>query len=146
MRKHSSSNSYYVCDECGKSYKFQAPFLHHKLVHKNTFDHNCSYCEKSFRTNREKVLHERVHNGVRPYKCEVCEKTFSQKPNYVNHMKTHQDKYFDCMTCFITLSSKTQLRQHEINEHPEIFPYKCLECGRMFKSSHTFEDHIEKCE
>lgn len=62
MRKHTSED-HYVCDECGKSYKFLAPFLHHKIVHENKFDYNCSYCNKAFRKMRDKLVHERTHSG-----------------------------------------------------------------------------------
>ncbi|XP_070498841.1 zinc finger protein 62-like [Chironomus tepperi] len=144
MRKHSSED-HYVCDECGKSYKFLAPFLHHKIVHENKFDYICSYCNKAFRKLRDKDLHERTHSGVRPYKCHICEKTFALKPNYLNHMKTHQPKYFECKICHVHQSSSVKLREHEMIEHPEEFPFKCPSCGKLFKISHTFEDHKEKC-
>lgn len=59
-------------------------------------------------------------------------------------MKTHQIKVIECKLCGITLKSDGQLRQHEINEHPEEFPFKCS-CGKNFKSENAYEAHDKKC-
>lgn len=78
MRKHTAED-HYVCDECGKSYKFLAPFLHHKIVHENKFDYSCSYCNKAFRKMRDKVVHERIHSGGNYNNNSFCPRVWSIK-------------------------------------------------------------------
>lgn len=181
MRKHFTGD-YYMCDVsseflreiiakiiiltqqvCGKSYKFIAPFLHHKMGHENRFDFPCRYCEKKFRVGRDRMLHERIHTkgkprksdhdessimtfiSERPYKCDQCQKSFAHKANYLSHLKTHETKAYVCKHCGLQNSSASKLRHHEDQDHPEVRPYRCCYCRKNFKQVHSLEAHKDRC-
>lgn len=134
------------------------------MGHENRFDFPCNYCEKKFRVARDRMLHERTHTGgiayslyfvtylnasfsssERPYKCEQCQKAFAHKANYLSHLKTHEIKAYICKNCGLQLPSAAKLRQHEDNEHPEERPFRCCNCQKSFKATHSLEAHKLKC-
>jgi KRAB domain-containing zinc finger protein len=135
------------------------------MGHENRFDFPCRYCEKKFRVSRDRMLHERTHTGgwlliknfeasnlfllisiERPYSCQQCQKSFAHKANYLSHLKTHDPRpAYDCKSCGLHHVSAAKLRIHEDIEHPDARPWKCGNCRKTFKQSHSLEHHKPKC-
>lgn len=61
MRKHMQEKNFYVCEFCGQSYKFIAPFLYHKKLHEGTKEFVCSFCSKEFVRKQDLVAHYKQH-------------------------------------------------------------------------------------
>lgn len=68
MRKHMLEKNFYVCEICGQSYKFIAPFLYHKLLHEGTKEFICAYCSKEFVRKQDLLIHCRQHTNQKPFK------------------------------------------------------------------------------
>lgn len=68
MRKHMKETNFYVCDICGQSYRFIAPFLYHKKVHQGIKDFVCSHCGKEFMRKQDLIVHVRHHTQEKPFK------------------------------------------------------------------------------
>lgn len=68
MRKHMKETNFYVCDICGQSYRFIAPFLYHKKVHEGKKDFVCSHCGKEFMRKQDLTVHVRHHTNEKPFK------------------------------------------------------------------------------
>ena len=156
---------HFIQKVCGKSYKFIAPFVQHKLGHENKFDFPCQFCDKRFKIARERTLHERVHTKgenehvrsnnsailvhlflERPYKCEQCGRAFNVKSSLKLHKKTHEVRSHICKLCGLQLPSATGLERHEHVEHPELRPHVCSYCQKPFKVDYALAAHKLKCE
>jgi uncharacterized Zn-finger protein len=68
MRKHIHESNFYVCEICGMSYKYIAPFLYHKKLHEGIRDFICAHCGKEFLRKHDLLVHTRQHTNEKPFK------------------------------------------------------------------------------
>ncbi len=143
MRKHVKDQKFYVCDICGQSYTFIAPFLYHKKLHEEKRDFVCSFCGKGFIRRSDFDSHVRQHTNEKPFKCSICEKGFGHKQVLKNHILTHSTNKvkISCGKCEMKFTDRKYLRAHEEQFHPDVRPFRCEICYSTFKLERTLKIH-----
>ncbi len=83
MGKH-SEQAPFVCNLCGKSFRWEYTMRRHIETH-GPRKYKCDFCEKTFFRQRTFHNHRMIHTGERPYTCHFCNQTFIQ----LTACKTH---------------------------------------------------------
>ncbi|XP_076470494.1 uncharacterized protein LOC143300599 [Babylonia areolata] len=78
----------------------------------------------------------------RPYKCSECPASFL----YASVLKVHSQKHsgqsaFPCGQCDQSFLSKTRLYHHQERDHWGSVPITCHDCGKVFASARTLDEH-----
>ncbi|XP_052746280.1 zinc finger protein 555 [Bicyclus anynana] len=89
----------FLCDQCGKSFKYPSLLKDHQLVHSGVRKYQsdksypCPICGKKFTLKGNTDRHMWTHKNVKPFKCHSCEKTFvnpSDRARHVLHVHLKQ--------------------------------------------------------
>ena len=91
-RQHETQPGNYLCEECGRSFRFIRYLQRHMSLHRGDKPHVCRFCDKAFRLKPVLIKHVRTHTGEKPYECTVCGKCFRQRTTYANHLKVHEKR------------------------------------------------------
>ncbi|XP_005109182.1 putative zinc finger protein 286B [Aplysia californica] len=121
----------FVCEVCGKAYRFRCNLRDHKSKHSSVKPYQCDKCDLSFKKEKTFNLHLKVHAGEAPYKCDTCGECFISKKPYENHVRKHSgEKPFICPTCSSRFRTKPALAAHmKIHDANRPRPFKCTACG-----------------
>ncbi|KAJ6636651.1 Zinc finger protein [Pseudolycoriella hygida] len=127
---------FYPCEMCEQKFFKEESLKEHRLSHKNKqTGFKCRNCDRSY----VRLSHLRRHiNIVHPEVgisgkldnsyCKQCDKHFTRPEHLRRHMVTHQDN-----------AAKSKLKLEK-----EDGVLKCDECGEIFHSQNTFDQH-ENC-
>jgi len=80
----------------------------------------------------------------RRFQCGICQEHFSRKSNLKRHItsKHTKEKPFVCRFCGASRSRSEDMKHHMMRVHPhEKFPYKCDNCGSLFKVYGALHNH-----
>ncbi|XP_055682160.1 zinc finger protein weckle-like [Lutzomyia longipalpis] len=131
-----------VCPLCDKKFSTKGSVkVHLKSVHTNEKFFICEDCGKSFKTKTALNEHRIVHSNEYPFHCSYCPKKFKNLPAKKLHEETHTDTKFECPTCGLKLNTKRTLRLHMV-VHSDKRKYKCNYCGNDYKRAKTLKDHL----
>ncbi|XP_030752750.1 zinc finger protein 37A-like [Sitophilus oryzae] len=105
---------HFVCDLCGKEFRFYKTFNLHQRDHAGDKPYKCSYCPKSFVINSKRLAHEVSHTDARPYFCETCGQSYKTWKHLRRHLVVHNSSVltFTCHFCDREFSTKDTLRAH----------------------------------
>ncbi|XP_030752800.1 PR domain zinc finger protein 5-like [Sitophilus oryzae] len=105
---------HFVCDLCGKEFRFYKTFNLHQRDHAGDKPYKCSYCPKSFVINSKRLAHEVSHTDARPYSCETCGQSYKTWKHLRRHLVVHNSSVltFTCHFCDREFSTKDTLRAH----------------------------------
>ena len=80
------------------------------------------------------------------YTClqEACKKSYADRKNMLRHFRTHSapvalPKDFKCNECVKSFTTKSWLKDHQMNEHADSF--RCEECSYCFPNVEFLETH-----
>ncbi|XP_070489739.1 uncharacterized protein, partial [Chironomus tepperi] len=162
-----SQLSLYICDICGKSFKYRPSIVRHVLDHREEAKYKCEVCGKKWKSDialRDhirmchavelitcKICHKEmkpqciyqhmkyVHTTVRDFTCKICDAAFKTKEKLKRHLDTHNRK-FNCVQCDRKFSSLYELTEHlKWHEDPDIF--KCSICKKSFSTRTSLTTH-----
>ena len=101
---------------CKKSFRQEASYRRHLLIHTDVKPFSCKYCKKKIRHATALKEHERHHTGEKPYFCQICGQTFRQQVSlkYHERMVKCQNSSFKKENNALTInaSEKTFLSSH----------------------------------
>jgi len=105
------SQTWKVCQICGKTVKSQCLWSHEKSHNENMF--KCEVCGKAFNTKTRYREHERIHTGEKPYVCQVCGAKFSRSNHLARHRLVHSgEKPHVCNLCGRGFNQPGNLKTH----------------------------------
>ncbi len=136
----------FVCDECGKSYKYFSGLYTHKRIHDQNYikKYSCSVCDYSNDNIYHLYSHINAHNNKKE-EAEIItnDRKLNRQPNKHRNTKKQQDKLYECPYCdkkyYYRQTIQVHLKTHEKNR---VYKFSCDECD--FKCDHKtqFSKHM----
>ncbi|KAL1517641.1 hypothetical protein ABEB36_001379 [Hypothenemus hampei] len=106
---------HFVCDLCGKEFRFYKTFNLHLRDHAGDKPFKCSYCPKSFVINSKRLMHEVSHTDLRPFSCETCGQSYKTWKHLRRHLVIHGTNpkvTLNCAFCGKEFGTKDAQRSH----------------------------------
>ncbi|XP_050311643.1 zinc finger protein 208-like [Anthonomus grandis grandis] len=110
---------HFICDLCGKEFRFFKTFKLHLREHAGDKPYKCSFCPKSFVINSKRLAHEVSHTDSRPFSCESCGQSYKTWKHLRRHLVIH-------------------------GTNPKA-SFNCSFCGKEFANKDTQRGHMKKC-
>ncbi|XP_075213091.1 uncharacterized protein LOC142319563 isoform X2 [Lycorma delicatula] len=116
----------FMCSGCSKTFARKKLFMQHRKIcdQKNAaplLNQHCLYCDKSFLSISTRNKHHfKLHHPKRKYQpCFVCKsERFRDTSTLFKHMcLQHKDKYFGCIECKVRFLTRTELVNHNKENH-----------------------------
>ncbi|KAJ4431258.1 hypothetical protein ANN_19855 [Periplaneta americana] len=135
-----STRRKYVCNDCGKEFRFQKFLERHMLTHKKV-DYKCDICGEEFEFNQALKLHFETHVRRKPFSCTECGQSFSLHLEFKRHMKSHeQSTKYVCDVCGKIFRMQRNLKRHMM-VHSGERPHACNICGKKFSLKNNLKIH-----
>ncbi|XP_060094636.1 zinc finger protein 397-like [Heteronotia binoei] len=142
-----------ICCECGESFSNTSDLDSHQCGFSAKKGFCCLVCGKRFCDKARLKRHQPLHTGEKPYKCPDCGERFMWSSSFSRHRKIHigakrasqspcrQGENYRCSKCGEILSAQEWNRHQCINSADPLRPYKCPECGEVFRWKSSLERH-----
>lgn len=116
---------------------------HTSRPYRDKFSVMCHECGGLFDSESTLRSHAQSHLPAEckpTYECYICKRSYGCKLSLRHHWPDHigQRKRFKCNTCNKDFARKDSLLRHQ-RIHKDVFPFSCLECGKKFRYSGSFE-------
>ncbi|CAG0887428.1 unnamed protein product [Cyprideis torosa] len=134
------------CSLCSKEFKTKANLASHKrYTHVEEAKHVCSICGKKWATISKLRIHEDSHSDVKRHICGNCGKAFKYSAQLSLHVRVdHEGQVpFKCKECGKVYRTRQRLNDH-MNLHLGIKPCVCSICGETFATSSSLDSHRKK--
>lgn len=133
----------YICQICGKRYKYSDALSKHKRVHNNDKRYECPYCDMKFMiwsTRRRHV--DKEHTGFSRFDCHLCDKKFFNSSGRISHIRNNHsnEREFGCEICEKRFTHAYKLKMH-MNIHANLRNFVCELCDRGFFNSKGLRLH-----
>ncbi|CAK8673063.1 unnamed protein product [Clavelina lepadiformis] len=146
-KRHYRKRRYsYRCDICSKGFYLLSLLTAHRKSHGEK-NFQCTHCSKKFNKKKYLEAHVLIHTGMKPYECRMCFKTFIFQGQCKNHMRTHfEERSYKCHICAKSFKQPSALTSHRKTHFNKRKPkiYRCTQCTKMYSSTVTLKNHLEK--
>ena len=152
-RKYKMQKKDYECNICKKAFSSICSLQRHL----KTINHNTR--PKTKRNANHNTGPKTKRNG--PYICNICQKEYTQPHSLKRHIKIdhnghpteapitekerskHPANGTECYTCQIILPTIHQFLRHNQNHHKNQSNFKCITCGKIYKSNACLTTHSD---
>lgn len=144
----------YICDLCGKQFRFKWSLREHIMVEIGMKDFVCEICGKKFVIQAYLNKHMRFHmmcdGKFEGYQCEICGKKYAEEWRVKEHQRnTHHKRsppHFKCDICDKKYSRRWLVRSHRRLAHEafdSLQEYQCEHCGKKFAEKWMIKLHLQ---
>ncbi|XP_037939466.1 transcription factor grauzone-like isoform X1 [Teleopsis dalmanni] len=136
----------YVCDICGKKYKFKPSFDRHVLEHQGIVEppQQCDICNEWLKNKHSLRLHRFTHMDINT-DCKICGRTCPSRTALLRHVNySHKlQKNLSCNYCDRTFKQEKNLKEH-MAIHTGLQLYSCPHCAKECRSKSNMYVHIKR--
>lgn len=138
---HDPDAKKFVCDVCGRIFKYYVSYQQHRQTHGTSFPYKCQFCQ--YRAQNSSLLksHMRTHTRDYRYVCKECNAKFLYISNLNSHKLKHKEPQFKCDACVKAFYTKHLLKRHYEAQHLGMKNHVCNICGNAFGSRHSMMAH-----
>ncbi|XP_021359839.1 zinc finger protein 665-like [Mizuhopecten yessoensis] len=139
----STHPSQFVCNICGKIYRFRKKYIAHMSMHPTYTRHQCNVCGNTFSSNGHLKRHLKIHTEQKQHKCDICDKHFHDLDRLKRHHRIHLgEKPHMCDICGKKFSEAGNLRKHHMI-HTNVKPFICEKCGKGYSVQYELKQHLK---
>ncbi|XP_073831430.1 uncharacterized protein [Musca autumnalis] len=146
MLKHRNHNSYDGGEEAHNDDEEHAAHYNDDANNEESSlkELTCVHCHKVFKDNR--ILQQHLHNvhNINIYTCQICQYRFHSERSLKLHItNVHEQKnLLLCTICVCKNKSLAELVAHMKTKHPDVQPFKCEMCDKVFPTEIYRENHM----
>lgn len=103
----------------------------------------CAKCDAMCKSIVSLQLHSlQIHNQCSMFKCIECEKILNSYRAFVRHLRTHNSALRHCCEyCNKVFVLTSEVKNHKVKEHREVYKTKCTKCGANFETPEELDEH-----
>ncbi|XP_065086801.1 zinc finger protein 493-like [Ochlerotatus camptorhynchus] len=145
LRTHLRRHDQMDCPICKRSLSNMFTLKNHMaVVHNDERKFMCDVCGKDFKYRGGLDSHRLMHTGLKREdgaRCEICHTWISRKKQLRRHMiEIHQAKEVTCDICHKVYPNEKSLTTHKGRVHVED-KFECEICGKRFKRNVYLKEH-----
>ena len=127
-----------------KIYNTKFRLKKHQMMHAYGTKWKCEFCHNYFESDEDLNEHKKEkHPKHKEILCDFCPKVFFQPSRLKSHLRSHKNEPVSCKICGISISSESNLRQHEKYVHGSTEEnVKCDVCEVQYKTKRQLKLHI----
>ncbi|KAL8591879.1 hypothetical protein ACOMHN_044375 [Nucella lapillus] len=149
MRTHVQSDKPFVCQVCGRAFRWRGNLTDHLRIHSNDKPFTCNVCGVKYVQSGSLRRHiERRHNPnrPRPFICDMCGEARYDRYQFAKHMMIHTgERPYECQFCGASFIQVNALNDHmKIHTETDGKTHKCPVCGAAFKRLASVTKHMNK--
>ena len=144
-RTHATQHKTFVCDVCGKRFKYKHNLRKHMNTHTTAPPYVCPTCGKGVFGCIED--HKQSHLKTKDHICSKCGNAFKFKRNLKRHGNSCSGPKLNahvCSTCGKIFTRKCLLTEHLRAHKPA--EYVCDVCGKSFRWRSSYHKHTKICD
>ena len=128
-----------ACDICDKTFYDERGLTTHKAtIHEKRFVCTCDLCGQQFTKQDNLKIHIQQYHLNQKVKCNICDKEFKTEKNLSRHALVHLAKTM-CTLCGISVR---KIDDHmAIAHNTGEVKYRCDKCGKGFMSTSAMKQH-----
>ena len=146
-----SKNDSFICDECGKSYKYHAGLYTHKRTHNPDYikKYSCSICNYSSDNNHLLYSHMNLHKNeenanIITNNRQLTPRPIKYKQRYSKYRELFnaEDNTFSCNICNKKYNYRQSIQVHmKIHDKERVFKFSCIKCDFTTDHKGYFKRH-----
>jgi KRAB domain-containing zinc finger protein len=143
----------YICEVCGKIFKFPVLLKNHALIHQRTGEQfMCEVCGVVRKNKWLLKQHQISHSNLREHVCRVCHTAYKTSNALITHERNCHgivslgrglekvSLSFSCKFCNRKFTTNERLKSHA-RIHTGERPFRCKECDRAYRSRNALHLH-----
>lgn len=148
QRMHTKRIRYkYVCELCEERFPLKPQLKKHKEELHGTGYLKCAHCPMTFSNAVFFLCHAtEFHGDPKPFRCDFCSFRTNKINHQAIHLRTHLNEFpYRCLDCVKLFREEKDLMEHmKDHEENKVTKYKCDKCGKCFSTNSNLHRHMKK--